>query len=661
MDPITQQTTLASAGGKKDPVYVDDVFSTYLYEGNQSNRSINNGIDLSGEGGLVWIKSRTNTLVHVLTDTERGYNKQLCTNITDGQYTDTNQLSAFNSNGFSLGTTTSVNQNNQDFVSWSFRKAPGFFDVVTWSGSGSATGQVISHALGSTPGFIVIKETSGTAWWACWHRSLGAARIFLNETSAATTSNIQLYFGDGTNYVAPTASSFTVNSNDLNQSGQTYVAYIFAHDDAQFGTDGNESIIKCGSYGLTSGFSNQTIDLGFEPQWLLIKRTDSAKDWQLLDNMRGITDVNTPRLRPNLSNSENTISPGQVFINPTGFTVKETIPDLLEGPSSNYIYMAIRRPNKPPEVATEVFNVISSATPRTAVQRPEKVDMYWFGKTGGFSHNLQVADRLRGFQSTSTNSDDGYTTPTLVTNNGNQERTSGNAIVQQDYSNGPFVTAVSSGSGFINYMFKRAPGFFDVVTFSGTGSNLAVNHNLAAIPELIIHKNRTTSSTYWVVSATPLYSSGEILNLTSSGGSFGGGTSFMTATPTASQIFFSTTSNVINASGSNYITYLFATLPGISKVGSYTGNSGAQTIDCGFTNGARFVLIKQTTANNDWRLFDSVRGIGPGNDPVLSLNSTSAQDPNKNWLEADSSGFKLNTSNDNVNYSGNSYIFLAIA
>jgi len=197
----------------------------------------------------------------------------------------------------------------------------------------------------------------------------------------------------------------------------------------------------------------------------------------------------------------------------------------------------------------------------------------------------------------------------------------------------------------------------DVVAYDGSSSSQNISHNLGVAPEFLIVKRRQAED--WTCYHSIL---GNTKYITLNDGAAAGtlSTGWANTSPT-STVFTVGTHSRTNGSSFTYIAYLFATLPGISKVGGYTGNGGAQTIDCGFTNGARFVLIKQTDATNDWRLFDTLRGIGVGNDPVLSLNTTAGQDPNKDWLEADSSGFKVNTSNDNVNGNNNSYMFLAIA
>ena len=120
-------------------------------------------------------------------------------------------------------------------------------------------------------------------------------------------------------------------------------------------------------------------------------------------------------------------------------------------------------------------------------------------------------------------------------------------------------------------------------------------------------------------------------------------------------------SAAVNGSGNEYIAYLFSSLSGISKCGSYIGDGttdGSKVIDCGFTSGARFILIKRTNLTGSWWVWDSVRGIAVGNDPVLGLNLTTAE-TQYDWLDPDSSGFKV--INANTNNSGDNYIFYAIA
>ena len=154
---------------------INDLFATTLYTGNGTGPKITNGIDLSSEGGLVWIKNRDvgsgNTANHYLFDTDRGVGKFLNSNTTTQQDTSTNSLESFDSDGFTLGASSRTNNAGDDYASWSFRKAPKFFDVQTYTGN--STVREIPHDLTSVPGFLITKPVSASGAWYCWHKELG--------------------------------------------------------------------------------------------------------------------------------------------------------------------------------------------------------------------------------------------------------------------------------------------------------------------------------------------------------------------------------------------------------------------------------------------------------------------------------------------------------
>ncbi len=222
---LSQKLLLSAAGNAAaDRVYVDDVFSTFLYDGTSSAQTITNGIDLSGEGGMVWIKGRSNSVSSMIWDTERGARKYLITSNTSAESTSGSNagLTQFNSDGFGLGTNWNTeNFSSYTYCSWSFRKCPGFFDVVTYTGNGTSGNYTrqIAHNLGSVPGFIIIKRTDGSESWHCYHRSTGNnALLYLDSNSAEFTPNTTW------NTTSPTSTHFTVNSSGTNYTGHNYVA-----------------------------------------------------------------------------------------------------------------------------------------------------------------------------------------------------------------------------------------------------------------------------------------------------------------------------------------------------------------------------------------------------------------------------------------------------
>jgi hypothetical protein len=212
---------------------------------------------------------------------------------------------------------------------------------------------------------------------------------------------------------------------------------------------------------------------------------------------------------------------------------------------------------------------------------------------------------------------------------------------------------------YANWAFSRAPGFFDVVAYTGTGSATTFNHNLGVVPELMIVKTRSLTAGWQTYSAALANTEYLVLNTTAAKAT--GTTRWNSTTPT-STVFTLGTAVEVNNSSSTYVNYLFASCPGVSKVGSYTGTGALQTVNCAFTTGARFVLIKRTDSTGDWYVWDSARGISSGNDPYLLLNSIAVEETGTNYVDTDTTGFKVTAAAPAaLNAVGGTYIFLAIA
>jgi len=645
---------LAASGAKGDPVYVDDVFSTDLWKGAGSSTAITitNGIDLAGEGGLVWGKKRNAEGDHQLTDTVRGVRKELRSNAAtvDGGAEGTNgDVSAFNADGFSLSAGAgNLLTNNKDFVAWTFRKQPGFFDIVTYTGNGS-NGHAISHNLGSAPGMIIVKSiTTERDWWV-YHISQGNDR-------AAQLNGGGYAFNTGYNYfnsTTPTATNFTVSNNsEVNQSGQTYVAYLFAHDAQDFGTDSDEAIIKCGTYTGNGSTTGPIIDLGFEPQWLLFKNATATSDWSVYDVMRGITfragagTGDDALLNINSTASES--APGAVNINPNGFQLKGGQTS-SNANGATHIYMAIRRPFKPAEefAATNLFSVTASTN---------TTPMYVSGFPADMTINKYVTDTSGPYIWSRLTQDQRLNTSTA----GQQSTDAGFGYFA--FSNGMTKNGYDGVSTDRKaYLWRRAPGYFDVVAYNGTGSATTIPHNLGVAPEMIWHKVRTATGNW------ELY-------LNAGGTEYGyygldqkyvglntSLSSWNNTSPTDSVVSIS--SGLSNASHS-YIMYLFASVPGISKIGTYSGTGSEFTVDCGFSAGARFVLIKRAdnsmgAGGESYFVFDTARGITSSSSPYFPLNDEDAQTTGS-FIKPSSGGFIVTTASV-VNTNGSTYAFYAIA
>jgi hypothetical protein len=226
-----------------------------------------------------------------------------------------------------------------------------------------------------------------------------------------------------------------------------------------------------------------------------------------------------------------------------------------------------------------------------------------------------------------------------------------------DTNNG--IISVSLFASSIMYHFQRAPGYFDEVCYTGNRAGRTINHNLAAVPEMIIVKDRTVAEG-WRVYHSALGNTGYIVLQTVSS-SDTSATIWNSTSPTAT-VFSVGNYGPVNETNDRYVAWLFTTLAGISKVGSYTGTGALQTINCGFASGARFVMIKRTNDSGDWFVWDSANGISSGNDPYLRINSIEAQVTGTNYVDTDATGFKVTAAAPAaINASGGTYIFLAIA
>jgi hypothetical protein len=465
--------------------------------------------------------------------------------------------------------------------------------------------------------------------------------MYLNDTTAPVSSG--LFWGN----TAPTSTQFTIGSSGATgQNGVTYIAYLFAHNAGGFGLTGNDNVITCGSF-TTDGSGNATVNLGYEPQWVLMKVSTTGGGWQLADVMRGMSQTQINQLVPNTSAIEGSVSGNYWFPTATGFQLANAWGSV----SQTYIYIAIRRgPMKVPTVGTSVFSPTAANNPTDTKNTTNFPIALQLGKYRNIVSNILAEDRLRGISTTSTSSGQ-----TLRTNTTNAEDV---VAWTRGWDNTGFLTPVAYAStSTILWNFQRAPGFFDEVCYTGTGSAQNVTHNLGVVPELIIVKGRPSVENWAVYSSALANTEYLVLNTTAAKAT--GATRWNSTTPTSS-VFSIGTATEVNTSSDTYVAYLFATCPGVSKVGSYSGTGATQTIDCGFTGGARFVLIKRTNSTGDWYVWDTARGMIAGTDPSLLLNSDAAE-VNANSVYTTGVGFQIVSTAAGINASGGTYIFLAVA
>jgi hypothetical protein len=595
----------------------------------------------------------------------------LQTNTTAQNFPSGAIIPSFTSTGYNLAAAYGLNYSTSQYVSWTFRKAPKFFDVVTYTGDGSLQ-RTLTHSLASVPGVVIVKATSTTGNWLVKHRSLSYASSLAINSTGSVSSGFQTI----EEFTSATFDVFNYTSGlgSANENGIQYVAYLFAHDATADG------LIQCGSFTTDASGNASVTSLGWEPQFLMVKAASTTGDWIMLDTMRGWSIVNAIEINRDAALSANVNSVETAATNygnptATGF-------DFQGGAASvTYIYMAIRRgPMKTPTSGDIVFypNAVPQAETVNSSGVPFPPDLVTtFSRNGTyrFTYSLfQFFDRLRGL-AIAKNGWQGSHAQALYSSEASGEQANSSYVhLSGDGRNierGNGWNSTSYGN-HIYYFFRRAPGFMDVVCYTGdAGAGRAIAHNLGVKPELIITKNRSGGSpsvTDWIVSAlaADLNFGGTtfsyIAKLNTTDAFFSNNAYFTNTAPTSTQ--FSVTTHR-NYSGTNFVAYLFASVPGVSKIGTYTGNDSVQTINCGFSAGARFVLMKAISTTSSWMVWDTARGISSENDPMISLELSNAETNGANQILPHASGFTVQYSGPDLNRAPNragvTYLYLAIA
>ena len=338
-------------------------FSTTLYTGNGSTQTITNGIDLAGSGGLVWSKCRSISRSHSLVDTVRGVNRTLESNSVNNEDVD-GTISAFYSDGYeAMLPGNNSNFAGNTYVSWCFRKAPKFFDVVEFIATEAS--QDVPHNLQTAPGFWIVKNIDRSQGWFCGHKDLTITQYLPFSNNPVQTAG-GIWGG-----TPPTNTTLTTQ---MSYSGEKCIAYLFADE---------PGLIKCGEF--TGSGQQATVTTGFEPQWILFKSTDSG-NWNIVDSTRGMNPPPTysPTLFPNTSATESN-SYGVTTSN-SGFSVT-AIAD------NKYIYVAISADAMADATVTPA-GLFQSTTGNTITLTPQTDG--WSANTGKFAKGPeQIVENAR--------------------------------------------------------------------------------------------------------------------------------------------------------------------------------------------------------------------------------------------------------------------------
>jgi len=317
-----------------------DYFNTKLYTGNGSTQSITG---VSFQPDFTWLKSRSNANVHALFDAVRGVTKRISSNDNSAEYTEAGALTAFDSDGFSLGNWTSTNGNGHTLASWNW-KANGAgsantdgatattvsvnqtagFSIVKHTGTGSAT--TLGHGLNAVPKMIISKNLPDAAGWVVYHESIGNTNYMSLNGNGGTSDNTMW------NDTTPTSSVFSVgNHNNNNDSSDAIIHYVFAE---------KTGYSKFGSYVGNGNADGPFIYTGFKPAFFLLKESSAAgEDWVLQDNKRDtVFNPIDSALYASTTSTENT-GYRYVDFNSNGFKIRNSQDDYNTS-GSTYIYMS---------------------------------------------------------------------------------------------------------------------------------------------------------------------------------------------------------------------------------------------------------------------------------------------------------------------------------
>lgn len=657
---IPQTGTIASVS----TVAGDALFAVTLYNGAGAVSTVTTGIDNTAES-LIWTKRRNGGGgSHTLVSSATGLGSFVSSNTTDA-------LGSFgtmtvSTTGYTTSGDSYTSASGGAYVSWNFKAAPGFLDIVTYQGDGTLE-QKFNHGLQAEPGLVLIKRTNQSRHWCVWHKDASLDGILdstddfgYNFIKSVTSTYVETYYQNQ----APT-----------NQTGGNYVAYVFGSDDTN---------IKCGSY---TGSGPATITVGFKPAFVMIKSVTSATNWHIYSRDIG----NGKYMQANNTSSE--VTGGTFNFTNTGFSLS-AYDSGLSNSGVTYAYIAIKEGAVSPDTFDLTLNdstdlqflkegdavTVPNSTTQTAAfssttyngnnnnGQSINTGIDFTGSGGGVvwlkmksssslgSASHYFADTVRGITQY-------FRADTTVNSTTAPAGKGVIAFLNNGFTLGPDVSGMTNydlgGTGYVAWNFREAPGFFKMVEYTGNQSSArSIPHDLTTVPGLMIIKDITRGEG-WMVYHKDLGANSYSF-LDTSWGAAGNDTSmFGGITPTTTNFYVGNSSNT-NHNGDKYLAYLFADDGTNIKCGSYTGNGSTKTINCGFQAG--WVMIKRSNGTGNWNIFDSSRGLttsASGDITALFANTDDKGGGRK--LSATATGFKITSdASTDVNTPNGQYIFLAI-
>ena len=630
-------------------------FSTTLFNGTNADLTIDTGIDNTGSGGLVWMKSRDNAWTHNLYDTKRGRSYLQSNDVSPAGNSPAGKgLTSFNSNGFSLGTNfNNENINNGGYVAWNFRAAPKFFDIQTYVGDNTFT-QQISHNLQSEPKFILIKSLDLTQNWAVYHNDGTTKRTTLSLNNAAGSGGTSLGGMTNTYFTPGEIRDHTVASPT---NASDYVAYLFAD---------TPGLIKCGGY--TGGPSKQ-IDCGFKPQWVMIKRSNSSSDWSMLDHYRYQDPAGgkfNRVLKAQESEAERTDLTNDRWIlpNTNGFQLSSSDWADTNSSSGEYIFIAIAE-NAMADVSVTPAGLFQSADPAGPTMTLTPQVAGWQANQGKRALGPRTVlddatlyleiNSLR--QVTDTSESPVYYETTAATDTITFDQPTGTGITWDDeFPNGTTIQSYAyadntaagggrspeSGTIYSNVIQPEAAftisDYFATTLYTGAALTQTVTTGI----------DNTDKSLVWVKSRTNAFD--HILRDTvadlalQSNEAVQGDSSSAKIQAFLSGGFETGNSGQTNNTGDSLVAWNFKATPKFFDVQTFTGNAAVRQISHDLTSTPGMIIVKCATAVQGWRIYH--KSLGATKSVFFSDQKEYISDSSWNDTEPTSSVFTVGIDDD---------------
>ena len=650
------------------PPIPSENFNVVLYTGNGGTQSVT-GVGFKPD--FVWLKNRSlGGYAPRIFDSSRGATNRLQTSTTNANATEATSLTSFDADGFSLGSDPYVNNNGSNFVAWCWKADAGTtssnadgditsdvqvntragFSIVKWT-STSSSSDTIGHGLGVKPDVVLYKKYSDTGSWFWYTDVIDGSwdELVLNSNSAASD-------------FAGTYATSTTFKSVTSSSGADWITYCFAP---------KAGYSKMGIYTGNGSTSGPIVNTGFEPAFLLVKRTSNSDNWIILDNKRSTSNPRINALFPNLNDAELTSGFETDFLT-NGFQIKTT-DNSMNFNGGTYTYMAFASDPSTAPVLADSFNIslwTGNGTSQSITGLGFSPSWVWIKERTSTSNNVTF-DTVRGI----------YMQLYIITDAQSSNTASLTSFDSDGFSVGSGLAVNENAQNYVGWTWKantlpsintdgtvesqvsanQAAGF-SIVKYTGSGSAATVGHGLSAAPEMIFFKKLGATQDWYTYNkdlnggTNPSYYFLELnsTNPEQLNGSSGG--SLFNSTEPTSTVF--STGTTLQES-SDYIAYCFHSVSGYSKIGTYTGVSSGVTITTGFR--PKFIMVKSRSNTENWAILDTTRGSGR----VLNPNTNSTEsDSTLNTFTISETGFSFpdqSVADAMLNENGYQYIYLAIA